>query len=408
MKKGKMGHLILICTYLLILLCTSVTFAWFFINKEIEVDYGSEITCEAGTSLEISMLQGIDEETNEEIWSDYTGYIKRKGVSAKIQDITGDGKTLYRPGSLETDPDTGELYPARFEQAVDIDSQGYGDFIELNLKLRSTSTMNVYLSGDSVVEPISTKDTDPNIFGAFSKDYIVGAIRIAFLEKDAEGNEELKMIWAPQPRIQLTKSGDKYSLNPSGSIETYYYYKLNQTSGLIEKYQVTKEEFQNKVFVLGSTETNETMANKSGIITTLQSSLDEIVEKQIVVRIWYEGTDREADQALGGGHVNVNLKFNGLQEKENLPNDIVELMKSIKFKTSGISVTGVEEVTEEIQYSINNCYSWHYCTEDNVNNLISSINGRKKPLNVYFRYPESTSNYDYIVSHHFDYNGGAA
>ena len=176
------------------------------------------------------------------------------------------------------------------------------------------------------------------------------------------------------------------------------------------KYSVkcSKEEFQNKVFVLGSTETNETMANKSGIITTLQSSLDEIVEKQLVVRIWYEGTDREADQALGGGHVNVKLKFNGLQEKENLPNDIVELMKSIKFTTSGISVTGVEEVTEEIQYSINNCYSWHYCTEDNVINLINSINGRKKPLNVYFRYPESTSNYDYIVSHHFDYNGGAA
>ncbi len=411
MKKGKTGHLILICTYLLILLCTSVTFAWFFINKEIEVDYGSEITCEAGTSLEISMLQGIDSETGEEMWSDYTGYIKYKGVSAKIQDITGDGKTLYRPGALETNPDTGELYPSRFEQAVTIDELGYGDFIELNLKFRSTSSMNVYLSGESFVQPVSTKDTDPNIYGSFSKDYIVGAIRVAILEVDEKGNEELKMIWAPMPQIQLIKSNNKYTLNSNGSTETYYYYKYNEQSKEIEKYKVEKDDFESKLFVLGSTNTDETMAGKSPILTHIESNLEEVIEKHLVVRVWYEGTDREADQALGGGHVNLNLKFNGLQEKNLATKESIDLMDGLSFIMSGSTVSGInniEKLDKTIEYSVNDCNTWNSCTETGIENLCNSINQRKKDLNVYLRYPETTTNYDYIVSYTFEYLGGAS
>lgn len=411
MKKGKTGHLILICTYLLILLCTSVTFAWFFINKEIEVDYGSEITCEAGTSLEISMLEGIDNVTQEEIWSDYTGYIRRKGVTAKIQDITGDGKTLYRPGALETNPDTGELYPSRFEQAVTIDELGYGDFIELNLKLRSTSSMNVYLSGESFVEPVSTKDTDPNIFGSFSKDYIAGAVRVAILEVDENGKEELKMIWAPMPQIELIKTKNKYTLSHDGSIETYYYYKYNDETKTVEKYKVKREEFESKLFVLGSTNSDKTMAGKSPVLTHIESNLEEVIEKRLVVRLWYEGTDREADQALGGGHVNLNLKFNGLQEKESITKENQDLMNSLSFKTTSSSVNGInniENIDTTIYYSVNDCYKWYPCTKEGIEALCGEINGRKKDLNVYLKYPESPTSYDYIVSYTFEYSGGAA
>ena len=42
MKKGKIGHLMLICGYILVLLIVSTSFAWFFINKELEVDYDTE------------------------------------------------------------------------------------------------------------------------------------------------------------------------------------------------------------------------------------------------------------------------------------------------------------------------------------------------------------------------------
>ena len=94
MKRKKMGFIILTSIYLLILLIISTSFAWFFINKEVEVDYGTEITCEAGSSLEISMLEDVSD-NGEESWSEFSGYVKYNGPSAKIEDITGDGKTLF-------------------------------------------------------------------------------------------------------------------------------------------------------------------------------------------------------------------------------------------------------------------------------------------------------------------------
>ena len=153
------------------------------------------------------------------------------------------------------------------------------------------------------------------------------------------------------------------------------------------------------------------MAGKSPILTHIDSNLEEVIEKRLVVRLWYEGTDREADQALGGGHVNFNLKFNGLQEKENVTKENQDLMNSLSFKTTGSSVNGInniEKLDEIIEYSVDDGYKWYKCNEEGIANLCYSINHRKKDLNVYLRYPESTTSYDYIVSYTFEYSGGAA
>ena len=97
--KNKKKLIMFTCIYILVLLMITSTFAWFFVNNELEIDYGSEIVCESGSSLELSMYQGIDKETNEELWTDYSGYVKYTGVVPKLEDITGDGKTLYSPTS---------------------------------------------------------------------------------------------------------------------------------------------------------------------------------------------------------------------------------------------------------------------------------------------------------------------
>lgn len=403
MKKGKIGHLMLICGYILVLLIVSTSFAWFFINKELEVDYDTEIVCEAGTSLEISMYNGINNTTLEEEWTPYSGYVKYSGKSAKIEDISGNGKELYRPTAIETNPDTGELYPTGLTTAVEVDSNGYGDFIELNLKFRTTSNMNVYLSGESFVNPITTSDTDRNIFGKFSKDYIAGAIRVAILEVDDNGNEELKMIWAPNPYIQLTRKKDgTYDLINNGAIETYYYYKRNDLSGEIELHTVDSDAFANKLFVLGTTNTTESMVNKSPVLTTLTPSLDEVIEKKMVVRVWYEGTDREADQALSGGQVRMNLKFIGMLEKESQTEDITQLMDNIEFTYNNNLVESISNVNDKMKYSIDG-YSWNSCTSNNIKNIISQINNRKDKLTVYFKYPETEVSYEYMVKHIFEY-----
>lgn len=396
----------LITFYLLIIFTVTTTFAWFFINKEIEVEYGSEIICEAGTSLELSLYEGIDEETSEELWTDYSGYVKYDGIAAKIQDITGNGKNLYRPTGIETNPDTGELYPGGLTVASKTDTTGYGDYIELEVKMRSTSNMNVYLSGDSIVEPIHEFDTDKNIFGNFSKDFIVGAIRVAVLEKAEDGSEELKMLWAPMPKIELIKNPDHtYRLEQDGDIETYYYYKFDEASGKPIKHEVTSEEYASKLFVIGSTNTTESMVNNSPVLTTLSPSIDEVVEKRMVIRVWFEGTDREADQALGGGQVSMNLKFVGMLEKDAQSEDVTQMMDSISFTEEENNITKIENITEDVYYSIDG-YTWLKCSESGVNNLISAINNRTKDLKVYLKYLESATCYEYMVTHTFTYTEG--
>ena len=386
--------------YLLIVLTVTTTFAWFFINREIEIDYTSEIICQAGTSLEISMLNGIDEETQEEDWSQYSSYIKYTGVNAKIEDISGDGKNLYRPTAITNDPETGELIPEGLAPAVKTDEDGYGEFLEVEVKLRTTSTMNVYLSGASEILPINTSDTDKNVFGDFPKDYIAGAIRVAILEKDENGNEELKMIWAPNPYIHLKKEGNSYSCKDGGEIETYYYYKIDSNTGKMVKYQVTSDEYASKLFVLGNTETTELMTGKSPVITNLSPSLDSIYEQRIVIRVWFEGTDREANQALSGGKVRMNLKFIGMQEKLDASDTNVALVESVSFTEVDGKVTEVVNMTSDMYYSFDG-YTWEQYDESKQDSIISNINGRTENLIMYIKYPENEVSYEYMIRHEF-------
>ena len=405
MKKNfKFFNLILVV--FILLLAISSTFAWFFINKQIEVEYGSEIVCEAGTSLEVSLLEGFDVDNNLELWSEYSSYVKYIGKEAKIEDITGDGMNLYRPTGIETDPDTKELYPGGLSTANKIDDSGFGDYIELELKFRSTSEMNVYLSGESIVEPIDSSDTNRNIFGKFSKDFIAGAIRVAILEKNDDGSEELKMIWAPNPNIELIKEDNIYELeDEEGTIETYYYYKYDENENKILKYKVSSEDYANKLFVIGSTNTTEAMVNNSPILTSINSSVDQIVEKRIIIRVWFEGTDREADQALSGGQVKVNLKFVGMLGKEEHDSSVQELINSISFVSEDGAIVNIENITEDILYSIDG-YTWLKSNENNITTLINNINNRTEEMKVYFKYQENERYYEYMTSHTFEYVSG--
>lgn len=397
MQKRKMVYAYALTT-LLLFLVASATFAWFFINKEVEVDYKSEIICEAGTSLEISMLESRNEASGEELWSQYSGYVKYEATSAKIEDISGNGKELYSPTSIITNPNTGKLEPEGMVEAVKTDKDGYGQYLEVEIKLRSTSAMNVYLSGNSSVIPTNTSDTDRNAFGDFSRHYISGAVRVAILEVDEKGNEELKMIWAPNPNIELQydKKTGKYKLEKNGVIEEYSYYKKNPTTDKIEKYYVTADEYVEKSFVLGTTSTTESMVNNSPILTTLSPSLgDDLIEQKLIIRVWFEGTDREADQALGGGQVIMNLKFIGMSEKLAPTDEMMQKVDNISIEKQDDGSYIYRNLTEDIMFSVNG-YEWIQYSSTNLTVIKNYIKDLKSDGKVYFKVPETETHYEYI------------
>ena len=53
-----------------------------------------------------------------------------------------------------------------------------------------------------------------------------------------------------------------------------------------------------------------------------------------IVRIWFEGTDREADKALNGGRVNYNLVFLGI-DKTGATTEMQTKLSSLVYKADG-------------------------------------------------------------------------
>lgn len=405
MKKSKIKLVSMISLISVLLLSVSATFAWFYMNSDVEVQYGSDIVCETGTSLEVSMFQGLDEQ-GEEIWSDYASSVAKSDISAKLLDITGDGINLYTPLKLEGDQ-AGDIQPTDFKKADPIDENGFGDYIELRLKFRSASTMNVYFGGESSILPISTDiNNSTNVFGKFSQDYIAGAMRVAVIVKD-----ELKMIWAPNPKYELYKYNRQYYFTENGQIETYKYYQYNEEEEKYELYNVTNEDLAFNRFIIGSTDTNDVMINKSPLIASLRPTKEvKLAEAEATLKIWFEGCDREANQALSGGHTKMKLIFSGISVKEDVTVENKNLVDSVNYelvetKTIEKDKDGKDVEVITYSYKFNNVTNDMYFSTDGY--IWTKYDGTNLPdmykasqesngANIFFKVKETQNNLGYI------------
>lgn len=366
MKNKK--KLILSIVAILILLATiGGTLSWFFINESSYVDYGSDIACEAGQSLEISNDGG-------ENWS---GFIDNSDFSSSTVDITGNGIDMFRPVSIDETSN-----PTGYQPAAAIDDEGTGDFIDIDLMFRTTSKMNVYLNGESYLDP-QNPQLGGNMFGNFSRDFIAGAMRVAFIEvtEDEESGEdqyELKMIWAPHPNYELSKStGGVYTFSQTGTRETYYY--TEYVDGEYVKKAYTSDDFATGKFVAGSTNADISNGGESAVLFSTNPTAGEFDYKRLKIRIWFEGTDREASEALAGGKISAKLKFTGINKAEPSEETMAEL-DNIKYDSSSKKLTGVLSG----MYFSTNGYTWTAYNAEKPN-LPSLSSG----MNLYFRYNET-------------------
>lgn len=424
MKKNKnMKVVAFISLISVILLASTATFAWFYMNSDVEIDYGSDIVCETGSSLEISMLEGVENE--EEVWSTWSSSVKIEGLSAKLQDITGNGINLLTPSSLITD-DNGNLVPTSFVTSSQVDKEtGFGDYIELELKLRSTSMMNVYFGGESSILPIDVEGEISNVFGNFTQNNIAGAMRLAVIEQVDETTQDLKMIWAPNPNFELSKDEEsQYSFTDTGAVEQYKYYKYNdEENNTFELYNVTPQEIVNNEFVIGSTNTDDATVNQSPILTKIVPDETGYGEAHLIVRVWFEGCDREADQALSGGHCKMKFVFSGIEEKEEATAEKKSEISNISYELSSTSETVDEEtittysikwnnITDNTFFTING-YEWikyqkNEDGSDNIPNLYQMAVDKQENISIFFKTEETLANYAYIEERVIPYEQGGS
>ena len=167
-------------------------------------------------------------------------------------------------------------------------------------------------------------------------------MRVAVI--DYETNE-LLMLWAPNSHYELAeakgKYGYTYTFKTDGTPEQKYYFYTEQ-NGKVEKMEVPADYYASKKFVVDSTDAEKGYTGNSPALISLQPAGDGTPDQKTVrIRIWFEGTDREAHQVLAGGNVNVRLKFVGIAKKTDA--DKQTAIDNITFNADSGRISGMAE-----------------------------------------------------------------
>ncbi len=312
-------YVILLCVLLLVVGIAS--FAWFMTNDKVEIQSGSEMNVTVGSRLEVAEHL----ESGERQWGSALKLDKELELS--VLDCSGDGKKFYSPEVLDGNdgPVSGTI-----DQLTNL--KGY--VIEIPIDIRSSHKLDVYLGSLSSVLPAVTAlegaGHNKSMFGEFSAGYISGAVRVAFLEVEyGQDNkitkEELKFVWAPNSKVELVSNADgTYELNnPGKAEEDYEYISALDTQGAPVYTSYTDEQKKRGDFLLaegGELCTTDQIIdgtgriNQSRIITSFTED-GVLQEKNILIRVWFEGTDRECDKAFTNGLVKYNFSLTGVIPK---------------------------------------------------------------------------------------------
>ncbi|MBE6540161.1 MAG: hypothetical protein E7674_05440 [Ruminococcaceae bacterium] len=405
-NRAKIKRLIPVLSTVLLCALISVSFAWFIFDETATVRNQSDMQITAGDRLEIS-LDGKN-------WGHTLEPEFEK--TPLLPDITGDGKVFYYPMVLDANDKTVDS-PASF-YTIDMSKKHEVDMYMITLKLyfRSASDMVVYLSDTSYVNPKDTNITAENksMFGQISADFIAGAVRVAFLEQitetDENGNETvsevLKNIWVPNEKIQLSYNKGSAYINTEGTLETFensvYPYGYMSIQGEDENAKVTASPYTWKDYAEGkvtigteklaksSSGSDPAGANCAAPLLNFTGDSGKIEEKVLIVRIWVEGTDREADKALVGGSMNYAFNFIGIKkldrqeesDKEN-PENKVNILDKLTLNSQDMLIyDGKEPGKDMFEFSYDGIAWTPYTAQ-----VLRNANADKQE--VYVRFQET-------------------
>lgn len=316
-----------IILYIVILSVALVgTLAWFVFEQTAEIKTSENGKITAGEYLEIAIDDKNDETPDE--------WLSKIELASPAQypdiSVTPDGRAWY-PVELDDD-DNVKIGEDR--ACIDVtDVKGY--FVKLNLKVRASKSLNVYLHNGSEVQGLNPDKTDAN--NSFSKDAIAGAARVGFFDESGS----VITVWVPNEKYEL--ASDASSINYSGNAEGSYKYLNVSDAGNVSGDSAWDSE---KISVGNNALATDTMANEA--IPLL--SFDGAGEKKLTVYVWIEGTDREANTVLSGGNIKFNLKLVGIPKKAAAENSDIDINAVVFNKTDGSFTYNGDEMGNEILY----------------------------------------------------------
>lgn len=313
-SNSKSKYIIIVNLFLIAILMVVGVYAWFAVSADNRVD-AYDVQVNSDSNLELSFDQNTwSERLNLKDCPEYK--------NVKFVEVTGDGQSFRIPQLTQKDGYAVVNTSAQWKNATK-----NKDYLEFKVYMRSKDKLNVYLGSESKASPASKVITGANCgnqssYGNFSKDCIVGALRVAAKNKDT-----FKFLWIPNPKIHLTNTvgSDIYEVNenstsgqyPDGDGLSGGNYQWNDS--YTHKYYDVDANNNKSLQTLPSSVTVTELPSTTGSTVpdgkyqianlTKENDTDEYYTSDATFVVWIEGCDTEARRALVGGKFNISLSI---------------------------------------------------------------------------------------------------
>lgn len=337
MQVKKKRNLIFANVFLLLVLAAGATYAWFALNTTANVDI-NEVRIIGPGELQMT----IADNPNEQDWSPYLLISESDDLfkELKMIDVTGEGNgTFYRPKSVGNDgqPAAGDagtsggtvtwinVSDGNTTETTNGGHDGANkDYIRINLKLRATTpksgkNIKVSLKPGSKLETVASpsnlqNDDDPkkienkSTFGNFSKDYVVGGMRVSAVTVSGESRER-KFTWIPRTDVMLKVDSDAQNNNTYQILTDTRITGADATEVITHKYVSPSDSYNTTILDNNSVIAGqiEDTTQNTELVTLTGTNYSGYKDGEVTLYIWLEGCDTEARRALVGGRFRLNL-----------------------------------------------------------------------------------------------------
>lgn len=309
----------LIVMAVLIIIALTGVISWFTNKTEATAD-GINVTCKAPDGLEIAVVRHGEEapDVNDETkWSegeitltkDKYPFLKQ----LSMEEITSDGRYFYKPKITQNskgafvDTTSDEPWINSENAYTNFSANSSLSYLSVDVYMRSKGSHKITLSSSTSVTPqnkdklIGADSANKSVMGEFSKDCIVGAVRVSTVVKD-----KCNILWIPAPNILYseTKSGNGVRTDlTDGESFTHEYWPVDPKNFTRTGDKTAKD-------VITNTEGNYTLGKDKELLT-LSEELDEagFHTGMVTLNLWIDGEDKEARQAFVGGKFSADFKF---------------------------------------------------------------------------------------------------
>ncbi len=317
--------------FLILLLVVAIaSFSWFANVDNVEFESEKNISIQVGKNLEIS-LHGSD---------DWSGLLSLTN-NVSLIDCSGDGKTFFAPAALKENDEPAD------DSMKEIGKEELSNYVfDTYIDVKADTPLDFYLASRSYITPKPNKDAEDtsmnSLHGDYLAGYLSGSVRVAFFEVAENGViGEPICIWSPNSKVEYDKTNNKVT-DPGQRESENVYYKSEKDKNTYSADDYAEGKFllaEGTTLCTADSYTEQSRINHSPKLLSFTSEDfpegDKEAVKTLLIRVWFEGTDREAHSVFNSGKVNYNFSFAGVNPKGAQKAEDIEALNKLTWAGSG-------------------------------------------------------------------------